>query len=331
MSPEQKLIKEDRKANLATTPINNQEEVLKLSYLGNRMMASSARGRLLENVGESPKVKKWMQEGFVSGANTSTTASMLGDVSASQFGSAAGTSAGVAGFAAGFLVSTFSDDNLKYVGQVFLPSKMYGEVLVTEKDAQRAMHRLADEQITAIADKLSWDLSCEVGCDDDSSYMAYRMTGSPESPLSSDFTYAPTDVILIARAKELEAVEPNDPLRALLTFKPAWKSSGPDGFRFSVFSEPTLDDSGNLMLHKDGGGHDGSFPLPRASGALSGTNLGIALKTAFHTTPYTFGGEKTYREHMLYYNGQGYSFDSLTDEDFISLQVNVPELVTVNH
>lgn len=330
LSPTQKQIREDRHIDLATRQITDHKEIVKLSYLGNRMMSESSRRGLMESLGETLHAKDWVGDSLVSGANTSTTARMVADASASQFGSAGGLKAGAAGFAAGFLLSSLSDDNLAHVGQVFFPSEMYGEELVTQNDAHRAMHRLAHEQITAMADKLSWEWTCEIGCDVGSDYMAYRLTGSSEHPLSDDFGYAPSDVVVTAHVTEMEQVAPNDPLRALLDFDPTWKSSGPSGFWFSAYSDLVLDSSGNLMVGEAGGGPDGSAPLPQVSATLSGAHLGIALKAAFYDTPYAFGGQNTFREHMVYYNGKSYSFDSFVDEDFISLEVDVPELKTVD-
>lgn len=329
LSPTQQLIHENRKIDLPTRPITDHQDVVKLSYLGNRMMSDSARRKLMENLGESLQAKAWVKDSLVSGANTSTTARMLADASASQFGSAAGLEAGAAGFAAGFLLSSLSNDNIDNAGQVFFPNEMYGKQLITQDDARRAMDRLAREQITAVADKLSWELSCVVGCEVGSGNVAYRLTGSPEHPASSDFAYAPSDVVLTANIEEMEAVESRDPLRALLGFAPAWKTSGPSGLWFSAYSDLMLNSNGRVMVTEADDGPDGLPSLPKASDNLSGTHFGIALKAALYDTPYAFGGHNTFLEKMFYYNGESYSFDSFTDVDFINLRVDVPELTTV--
>lgn len=98
---------------------------------------------------------------------------------------------------------------------------MYGDDLVTQDDAVRALHRLVTEQAQGIADTLSWNLSRVLGCEVGSDHIIYRMTGPSQQPLSGKLVYAPTDIIMDIAYEMPKKVTPNDPILSLLDFQPA--------------------------------------------------------------------------------------------------------------
>lgn len=316
---------EDKLAYPETSPLSDEAQVEKLSYLGRGMMAAKNRSTLEARISDSPRVKTWQDSRLKMASDVSGSVSLVADLAESQYGSMLGTQAGVAGFAAGLIASSLFNGSMDRVGQAFLPAEMYGRSLDTREDAEWALHRLVTERADAIAKGLAWEVECQAGCAPGSSHIAYHYAATPGNGLPEEFIYKPTEFGMRVQFAELEPVDPADPVGAFLDFTPRWKT-GP-GYTLDVrfvtdFKKNYGGEPGELVYLK---APDGNL-YPDAWKELGRTRLGIASLMEFHSTPYTFSGNGTSWHKLFFYDGGGYTFTHTNRNLHIKERMHVPTL-----
>lgn len=312
---------EDRFDRPSHVDIDDPEKIEQLSYLAQHMMSNRDRKSLLEGLPESQQVSDWSRSNAAAASDAGMTTQMLVDAHQGHVGSLLGTKAGVGVFAASLLLGSGSDGGQEKVGQAFLPGEMFGKALGTEGDVLEALNTLFAQQVEEVASQLSWEMSCEFGCDGSSRNVIYLLSDKNNHPLTDNFHYAPSEFVLQLIVSDIERVVENDPVGAFLPFSPAWKTAGGNTFYVKALSEIEHDKDGGIRLKNVG------LTQPVAKRELNFTDVGSSVLSVIHSTPYTFYGNQTRVQNEFFYNGGTYSFYG-SDVDLVDRRLNISKLTT---
>lgn len=305
----------DKLTYLDTTSLDDQAESERLSFLARYMMERDDRAELEANLAETEYVQQQLA------SEASVVSQMAVDWHQGQFGSTMGDVAGVGVFAAGVVLGEMFDGSMDKIGQGFLPADMHGEAIDSEQAARGAFHDLVARQITIIAERMDWELTCHFGCERGSTNMVYLLENTNGYPLPERFIYAPDQVVMHAQVTNIEKVDPNDPTGAFLGFQPAWQTALGNTFLVNFYSEPVFDDDGDLIIHTG----DNGFRYPAVNQKMEGTYFETVLAKAFHSSRYTLSGNQDVHPKRFFFDGGSYSFVSNSDTAMIDNLLLVPD------
>ncbi|RUR27815.1 hypothetical protein ELY33_14550 [Vreelandella andesensis] len=296
------------------SPLTDNELRLQVSYLARYMAESDNRRSLEASIGDSPHVKRWLA------SDMSTLASMGADLHQQQLGSVLGRDAGLAVFGAGLLIGEMFDGSMDRVSQAFLTPEMASDD-ANEAKVREAFHELITSRADAIAASLGWEAVCEFGCEPGSTNVIYVLRNPGDAPLSYPYIYSPDEVVMRVQVSHITPVDPSDPIGAFLGFQPTWKTDEGNTFATMFYTDPLYDESGKLVFNYQ---EEHNYYYPAVRKKIEDTHFGIALKHAFHSTPYSFYGNADVFPSQFIYNGGVYSLQSNSKDQVINQRMAVP-------
>ena len=217
---------------------------------------------------------------------------MATDLAVGQLASSTGIAVGNAVYAASLILGEINDGSVDYIGQAFLPESLNGETLDTPEKAQQVLVTFTQKQIETIAADNDWEFQCVYGCDT----WNQIFTLIPKKPLSEMYIYRPESIIVKTIITLPEAVEPQDPISAMVGFPVKWKTKQGNYYIVDFFSEPIFDEDMKMMLHEH---KEYPHTYPGVKRDLASTRIGRELKSQFHSTPCTLHGNQDMYPKLL--------------------------------
>lgn len=288
----------------------------RLSYMAREMMEEDDRKKLLAEIYDTDIVKEWTY------TQTSIGVSMGADLSAGAIHTTLGENLGMTVEAIGFIWSEIKDGSMDVIGQAFLPAKFRGKKLDTAEKANLALSEFTRDRVIDIAKQYNWKYECLTLCD--SSNQIFSLTRGGKEIAGSNYYYQPEIIIVKTVISPMVKVEDSDPISAFVGFPVKWKT--PQGYTYLVqfFSEPHLDESNKVkILYSE----TNDIYYPSVKRLLTKTRIGRDVLKSFHSTPYTFYGDKGVYPKLFVREGRIYSFISNSDTRMIDLIVSEKPLV----
>lgn len=134
--------------------------------------------------------------------------------------------------------------------------------------------------------------------------MIYAMKIPPGS-VNKAYIYQPETIVVTLIMLSLKAVEPMDPISAMVGFPVKWMSEQGRTYFISLYAKPTFDESGKVVTAYN---PETKMHYPVVAENIKDTRIGRTILKRFHSTPYTMFGDQGEYPKTFYYNGKLYSF-----------------------